>query len=551
MPKKGKKLDESQVQQHMEAYSEATVSTLLDSAFGGWDVCLDERHVPILNRNDHIIIGGRTASDLLAEKFNREFASMRRDDGRTYADGERAIAYGHFVQGEGKRFINQTIASALATGEKVEAFVPDKATGRIKEQPMALTHRGYEPAGPLVKPKQLNGWQKFWNRFGFYKKEKAAVVNFENEKSARQKVQFCNKAARAVLCTNLAMSQFYREEMDKYHPEIREDMEKNFPHAKGNPASMGSKDGFRTVRASFYSTMMCVLVTKRDKDRKPLYTSDQIFDMADPAMQEARAGALKELYEHYKAGDTDWLVGLQRDAAGVLRDRINEEAGKLDFSKPDLTEQKAYRAYAMLSNTAFDQSQDMILSKERMDELFGKGAYWDAAGKVGDCTQASQHFMDSMLYQKYLINGIMGNSRDQTTEAVAKVLKGQLYQQHIGEEMKKPGRKFSDVVNEQMVNQVAEVQHQAGYEDDMVKAYEKKEGDIPEVMKNTVSLADERLANPKKFDEQIQSGVFERRFQLREFSLDPKAEEPAHFTIRPAAEVEREMTRQTAGGAAL
>ena len=231
MPKKGKKLDESQVQQHMEAYSEATAEALLDSAFGGWDVCLDERRVPILNRNDHIIIGGRTASDLLAEKFNREFASMRRDDGRTYSDGERAIAYGRFVQGEGKRFINQTIASALATGERVEAFVPDKATGRIREQPMALTHRGYEPAGPLVKPKQLNGWQKFWNRFGFYKKEKAAVVNFENEKSARQKVQFCNKAARAVLCTNLAMSQFYREEMDKYHPEIREDMEKNFPHA--------------------------------------------------------------------------------------------------------------------------------------------------------------------------------------------------------------------------------------------------------------------------------------------------------------------------------
>ena len=80
---------------------------------------------------------------------------------------------------------------------------------------------------------------------------------------------------------------------------------------------------------------------------------------------------------------------------------------------------------------------------------------------------------------------------------------------------------------------------------------EKKQGDIPEVMKNTVSLADERLANPKKFDEQIQSGVFERRFQLREFSLDPKAEEPAHFTIRPAAEVEREMTRQTVGASAL
>ena len=240
MPKKGKKLDESKIQQHMEAYSDATAGALLEEAFGRWDGLSDEKRVPILNRNDHIIIGGRTASDILLEKFNQERPGL--------TSAERLSAYAAFLKDEGKQFINQAITGALANGEKVEVFVPDKRTGQIKDHPMALTRRGYEPAGPLVKPKQLNGWQKFWNKFGFYKKEKAAVVNYENEKSARQKVQFCNKAARAALSTNVATIPAYTEEMDKYHPEIREDMEKNFPNAKGKLTAMARRRSMNATR---------------------------------------------------------------------------------------------------------------------------------------------------------------------------------------------------------------------------------------------------------------------------------------------------------------
>lgn len=36
MPKKGKKLDESKIQQRMASFSEATSGAVLDDAFGRW-----------------------------------------------------------------------------------------------------------------------------------------------------------------------------------------------------------------------------------------------------------------------------------------------------------------------------------------------------------------------------------------------------------------------------------------------------------------------------------------------------------------------------------
>ena len=53
MRKKGKKLSEERIQQHMEAYSDATVTTLLDRAFGLTDSTKSGHQA---ERGDHIII---------------------------------------------------------------------------------------------------------------------------------------------------------------------------------------------------------------------------------------------------------------------------------------------------------------------------------------------------------------------------------------------------------------------------------------------------------------------------------------------------------------
>lgn len=553
MPKKGKKLSEEKNEQLMEAYSDATAEALLDSAFGKWDqITPPNSRVPYLDRGDHIIIGGRTATELLMEQFNEEFPKMRNERGNPVDIIEHAKFYNEFREKKGKNLINQMITGALANGEKVEVFVPDKTTGKIKDQPMALTPRGYEPAGPLVKPKQLNGWQKFWNKFGFYKKEKAAVVNYEKESAARQKVQFCNKTARANLGTNYGMASAYREEMNKYHPEIREDMAENFPKANGNPVGLGLRNCFETSRSSFYSTMIQTLATKRDKEGKLLYTNEQLFDMDDPKMQKARADATKEVYEHYKAGDTDWLVDVQHDAATVLRARIDEQAAKLDFSKPDLTEQKGFRAFSMLSDTAFDQSQDMKHTKERLNERYGKGAYLEDAGKVGDCSQPYRHCITSLNAQKNLLNEVPGKAVGTICDQLALVLRSQAFQQHIGKTMKEhPEQKFSDITKVGMVTKATYVIQEAEYREDVMEEHEEYGTALPKLMEQNIKLAREHISNPEKFGKQIAGGVLEGRLKLRE--LTPDSEKPTEFEVRDAATVEREMKQQqrTGGGPEL
>ena len=68
-----------------------------------------------------------------------------------------------------------------------------------------------------------------------------------------------------------------------------------------------------------------------------------------------------------------WWIS-QHDEADVMQVRISEQGSKLDFSKPDLTEQEGCRVYGLLSDAAFEQSRDLQSTSKRMDENCGKGA---------------------------------------------------------------------------------------------------------------------------------------------------------------------------------
>ena len=580
MPKKkGKKLEPEQVEQHLDAYSKANTEALLDDAFGKWDRIFDpSEQIPYIDRADHIIIGGRTASELLMEKFEQEFPNI---GGKKYSNYQRPTAYQLFYHENGKKYVNQMVSEAMAKGETVEVFVPDKRTGRIKDEPMKLTPSGYQPAGPLAKPAQLTRWQKFWNKFGFYKQEKAAVVDYEKKMAVRDRVRFCNKAGRGNLCTNHSLSDRYHEEVAKLHPEMVEDMQKNFPNSGGNYEKLAGVNGFRTSRSSFVANALCVLATKKDENGKPLYTNDQLFDMEDPKMQKARADAMKEVYDHYKPGALlrqeqekkaaaeqkgekyeidpklaaeaakaqDWLVDLQYEASGVLRDRISEHGAKLDFSKPDITDQKDYRVFALLSDTAFDVSQDMTMTQKRMDEKYGKGAYWAGAGKVGDCSQPAREFGKSLRAQKNILNGIPGKVDECFLGETKKMYRAQTIQQQIGKTLKEnPGMKYADAANVKLLSQAASISAQAEYEDDLMTAHDQNAAPLPALMGQGISLAREYQRDPEQFGRQIRTGVLENRMKLQELgdfgedSMGRKIE--GRFELRDAKTVEREMQRE-------
>lgn len=589
MPKKkGKKLDPKRADAHRDAYSKATVSRHLDEVFNQWDKRYNNFfRVPYLDRADHIIINGRTVTELMVDQFNKDIPNMTLHDGTKVNDSNRTDAYARNYKDHGKEIVNQIVFNALANGENVEVYVPDKITGEIKDQPMKLTPTGYEFAGPLVKPAQLTGWQRFWNKLGFYKREKAAVVNYEREVAARNKVKFCNKVGRANTCTISAQIPVFRSDLEKYHPEVMDDLRQNFPGANGDIEGLSETNGFRAYRTSFYSLATLILATKRDKNGNLLYTNEQLFDPDDKEMQKARADAMKEVYDHYKSGgllqkkkeeaknegktyeidpelekkaaeDRDWVVDLQHDAADVMVDRINDQAGKLDFSRTDLVDQKGYREFGMLSDVTFDLSQDIKTNDKHMDEKYGKGAFREVIDKVSTCCQFSRETGNALLNQKILVNGLPGKGTGEICRKLAPTYMAQAYRQQIGKQLKEnPGMKFCDVANDTLLDQANKVKTQTVYDDFAVRDYNEKGTPLPPMLEQNLRLTQEYVQDPEKFSRQIQNGVLEGRMKLNGLAdpYDPTQTVAADFEIRDAETVEREMKQQqqqkNAGGMEL
>ncbi len=91
----------------MGAYAEKTPGDLLDEAFGRWDKAVGDRtRIPYLDRADHIVINGRTASEHLMEHFEKEFPSLRTSNGEPYKPAERVAAYGKFYKDRARPLIN-------------------------------------------------------------------------------------------------------------------------------------------------------------------------------------------------------------------------------------------------------------------------------------------------------------------------------------------------------------------------------------------------------------------------------------------------------------
>ena len=70
-PKKtGKKLEPEQVDELQESYSKNNTAALLDDAFGKFENSFSaDSGMPDLDRADYIVIGGRTATEMLVEKL--------------------------------------------------------------------------------------------------------------------------------------------------------------------------------------------------------------------------------------------------------------------------------------------------------------------------------------------------------------------------------------------------------------------------------------------------------------------------------------------------
>ena len=511
MGKKGKKLDPKQVDQRMELYSESTTAALLDGAFGATD---HPSSGHMAERGDHIIIDGRTARELLVEEF-----SKTHDPGGVKFD----VEFHKFYTKEGRNLINQRVTAALMTGKRVEVFVPDPKTGRIQKEPSRLTATGYTP-DPLKKPAQMTRWQKFWSKIGFYKDKVAEHQNYKRQMEARDRVQFYNRATRVNSMT-----------LSSEIPSISEAWGKEYPERKGiNIYEMDSKGKYRLSRQGMPAYVNTVLALKKDKNDKYLYTNEQLFDMSDPAMQKARADAAEEIYLHNLRNDTDWLVTLQHDSKTALSERINEQGKKLDFSRPDVTEQEGYREFTQLSNTAFEISQEISQTRDELNKKYGPGEHEEISFTLGELPNAAKLINASLNSQRNLMSGATGTGGKVRT-ALADVLAGRAAQQHFANMQKDPDVPVSEYAKGKVMDALSGINSDAKLDDEDIV------GEKPTVTRQAGELEEEYLADPKNISRQIATGVFEQRIQLKGISTGGNEPDPVKLEILDADAAEQKL----------
>ena len=510
-----KKVQPEQVEQQMQQYMENTVNPNLDNMFLPSEGSGNDHKV---DRGNHIVINGRTVKEIIAEEFRKTHDP---------SDSRFSIDFKNFYYKQGKALVSQRVAAAVMSGQQVDVYVPDPKTGKIKDTPARITKSGYEP-NPINRPQQMNRWQKFWSRFGFYKDKVAEQANYAARSAARDRVKLYNKASRinslTLFTENAAIGDAWGEK---------------YPERKGiDVTNMSSQGAYRLSRQGMACYVNCVLARQKGKDGKPLYTNEQLFNMTDPKMQVARADAAEEIYQHNLKNDTDWLVTLHHDSKTILTERINEQGKKIDFSKPDVTEQRGYREYVQLNNTAFEVSQEITSTSKELDAKYGKGEHDSISAAMGELPNVVKIINGALESQSELMSGITGTESG-VRIAVATVMAAQAAQQHFAKLQKDPKIPASEYAKGKIMDAIAGVRNEAQRSDDEVDM-----NDRSPINEKAAALEKEYLEDPAKITKQISTGVFAKRIKLKSLNLDDKSSEPAELDVLDAQTAERQMNTE-------
>ena len=512
------------VEQEMQQYMDNTVTPYLNNMFGLTEGFSCDHQA---DRGDHIVINGRTVKEILIEEYSKTHDP---------SDHSFTRLFKAFYSKEGKALVSQRVAAAVMAGEDVDVYVPDQKTGRIKDTPARMTKSGYEP-DPIRRPKQMTRWQKFWSKLGFYKDKVAEQQRQQAEYAkrdaardrARDRVKLYNRASRVNSITLGSQNRAIGEAWGKKYPN-RKDI---------NISTMHSQGKYRLDRQGMAAYVNCVLARKKGEDGKPLYTNEQLFNMSDPKMQEARADAAEEIYQHNLQNDTDWLLELQHDSKTFLTERINEQGKKLDFSKPDVTEQMGYREYVQLSNTAFEISQEIVVTDEELDAKYGKGEHDDISSKLGELPNLVKMVNLSLESQSEMMNGMTGTHQANVRGSIAVIMTGQATRQHFAKMQKKQVPASEFVKGRTMDVFLTDIRGEAQREDDELDVNNR-----PPVNEQSVALEKEYLENHASVARQIATGVYANRVQLQSVNLEKNAPEPVKLNILDAKTAERRMNRE-------
>ncbi|MBQ3497156.1 MAG: hypothetical protein IJA73_03415, partial [Oscillospiraceae bacterium] len=329
-----------------------------------------------INRGDLIIIDGKTVREIMVERF-QELERPAEEFAAYYEKHLDAAA-------------NELVGAAMMAGSEVEIFMPT-ASGRASDTPTRLTPTGFAPT--KKEPVALSSFEKFMNRFGFFKEKAARVAQQEQEAAARRRamedarkrvlerndLQYhmakgiaANALAPAAPLPEVITSAERAAAIERF---AQSEKELNFTGrtmkdaffsswlAEHEELPKGPAPGVETSLSYSFSSERSGLTSMAAMEMvRRGYTIEQVLDLTQ--LQDERRAIGEEVARRVHEGDVDWLAELFVQGTEAVNDEVSRLYAGMDLL--DETRMVASSKFLPLygaCNVLFDVGQEFDRTK--------------------------------------------------------------------------------------------------------------------------------------------------------------------------------------------
>lgn len=299
-------------------YVVGTVKKTLDTVYGRLEQEKPNGYAPeYANRANMTIIDGMTVEE-----------HMRREYKQLQSQGLVQGGFASWYDANMSTKAHELVAAALVQGKQVEVFVPD-ADGKLPERPMKLTRSGFQIAKENY---ALNGFQRFLNKFGFFKEKAAKAQAMED---ARERVrarylthQITKLSPYAPYVTDPFFGAWSRENGD-----IQVDQAPN------------RDPSFRTQRSGHTTACVCLLAAQGHSLKDILDPNKLQAEKADAGrlyMQKAtEVGDTPDQTQQLREQDRRWLGSVYARGAQAMVYQADALIQSVDLRDPQQLDQVA------------------------------------------------------------------------------------------------------------------------------------------------------------------------------------------------------------------
>lgn len=328
------------------AYFRNTLARTLDPIFTKAETlgCGEGKRFGPINRGDLIIIDGKTVREIMVERF-RELERPAEEFAAYYEKHLDAAA-------------NELVGAAMMADSEVEIFMPT-ASGRVSDMPTRLTPTGFAPT--KKEPVTLNAFEKFMNRFGFFKEKAARAAQQEQEAAARRRAM--EDARKRVLERNdlqyhaakgteanakspapplpevvtpaqrVAAIEHFLQKQRELNPSGSTmknaffgswlETHEKLPDGPAQGVEVSHPYHFSAARSALTSMAMMEMVRRG-------YTIEQVLDLTQ--LQDERRAIGEEVAGHIQGGDVNWLAEFFVQGAEAVNGEVSRLCAGIDLT---------------------------------------------------------------------------------------------------------------------------------------------------------------------------------------------------------------------------